>query len=270
MARAISVSDVYDFLNTFAPVEMKMERDNIGFLVGCAGGDASRILLSLDITNDVVTEAIDTGAGLIVSHHPLFRSLTRVTDTDTTGKIIVRMLSGGISGICMHTNLDAARGGINDALAVAAGIADDTREAELLSDDNRLPTGEAFAYGRLGFLKQPCSLSEYLAMLKTSLGADGLRYYDAGKDVFKVAVVGGSGGSLFDDVIKSGCDTFLSADLKFHLFLEARERGINVIDGGHFCTENLIIGVLADMLREAFPDSEILISQKLDQTIKFF
>ena len=117
-----TVNDVYEYLVSIAPVEMKMDFDNVGFLVGRGDSEASDILISLDITADVVSEALDTGAKLIVSHHPLFFSLKSVTDADPTGKKIVRMLSGGLSAICMHTNLDAALGGVNDALALAAGI----------------------------------------------------------------------------------------------------------------------------------------------------
>jgi dinuclear metal center YbgI/SA1388 family protein len=265
-----TVKNVNDYLFSIAPLEMKAGFDNVGFLVGCGEASASRILVSLDITNDVISEALETGANLIVSHHPMFLSLKSVTDADTTGKKIVRMLAGGLSAICMHTNLDAARGGVNDELAIAVGIIDSGEEAELLSDAGRLPSGEVFSYGRCGYLKNPCKLSEYLEFLKNALNTDGMRYYDAGWEVYKVAIVGGSGGDEFDNVLKCGCDTFITADLKYHLFLEAKERGINLIDAGHFCTENVVTRVHAKKLRAAFPDVEVNISERHTQTVRFF
>ena len=265
-----TVNEIYEYLCSIAPVEMKMDFDNVGFLVGRSQNDAAKIVVSLDITNDVISEALDTGAGLIVSHHPLFFSLNNVTDTDTTGGKVVRLLSGGISAICMHTNLDAARGGVNDALAAAAGIAGNGRETELLSEEGRLATGEAYSYGRVGYLSNPYALTDYLAMLKKALGTNGLRYHDAGRDVYKVAVVGGSGGSDLCHAVRHGCDTFVTADIKYDTFLEAKELGINLIDGDHFCTENLVVGVIADSLCKAFPDIEVTVSSRHGQTVKFY
>ena len=265
-----TVNEVYEYLCTIAPVEMKMDFDNVGFLVGRANSDASKILVSLDITHDVITEALDIGAGLIVSHHPLFFSLKSVTDEDTTGRKIVRLLSGGVSAICMHTNLDAARGGTNDALAAAAGITGEGFDAELLNEEGRLATGEAFSYGRVGRLKAPVTLDEYLGMLKLALKTEGLRYYSAGRDVYKIAVVGGSGGSDMHHAVRHGCDTFVTADIKYDVFLEAKELGLNLIDGDHFCTENLVTGSLAAKLRMAFPSAEATVSSRHAQTVKFY
>ena len=265
-----TVNDVSEFLKSIAPIEMKMDFDNVGFLVGRSDGNASVILVSLDITQEVISEALDIGAGLIVSHHPLFFSLKNVTDADITGRRIINLLTGGISAICMHTNLDAARGGVNDALAAAAGIAYAGNDAEFLSEDGTLKTGETFSYGRVGFLETPLPLCEYLSFLKKALNTTGLRYHDAGRDVCKIAVVGGSGGDAMNSAVKQNCDTFITADIKYSLFLEAKEHGINLIDGDHFCTENLVIAPLSERIKTAFPNSEVIVSKKHSQTVKFY
>ncbi|MCL1835568.1 MAG: Nif3-like dinuclear metal center hexameric protein [Oscillospiraceae bacterium] len=264
------VNEVMKYLDSIAPVEMKMDFDNVGFLVGRKDGDATRILVSLDITSDVVAEAVDKRAGLIVSHHPVFFSLNKVTDEGTTGAIIVDMLSAGIAAICMHTNLDAALGGVNDALAVAAGIARGGEAAEPLTAGGTTSSGEAFSYGRVGSLMSPLLMSDYMAVLKGALRADGLRYHDAGRDVFRVAVVGGSGGSELECAIAAGCDTFVTADIKYDLFLEARERGINLIDAGHFNTENLVIAPLAERLQAEFADANVRVSERHTNPVKYF
>ena len=265
-----TVNEINEFLCSIAPVAMKMEFDNVGFLVGRSDTVVSRVLVSLDITGDVISEATDTGAQLIVSHHPLFFTLKNVTDSDVTGMKVVRLLSGGISAICMHTNLDAAIGGTNDALAEAAGISSKPGDAGLLWESGRLADGTPYSYGRAGQLNKPCSMEDYLEFLKKALSADGFRYFDAGREVCKVAVVGGSGGSELRRAVESGCDTFLTADIKYDVFLEAKEQGINLIDGGHYCTENLVTGVLADRISAAFPDVVVLRSVCHSPTAKFY
>ena len=266
----IKVNDVYKLMKAIAPLEMALESDNVGFLVGCEDTEVSKILICLDITGDVITEALEAGAQVIVAHHPMFFTLESVTDTDLIGKKVVRLLSGGISAICMHTNLDAARGGVNDALAIAVGIADKSREAAPLSEERRLDSGEIVSLGRVGYLEKACCMSEYLDRLKKALKVNGIRYHDAGRDVHKIAISSGSGGGEWDNAKKSGCDTFVTADIKYHMFLEAKELSINIIDGGHYCTENLVSDVLAEKLSMAFPSVEVIISNKQNQTVDFF
>jgi dinuclear metal center YbgI/SA1388 family protein len=264
------VKDIYEFMKTIAPEEMALDTDNVGFLVGTGDTEVSKILVCLDITNDVISEALEIGAQLIVAHHPLFFELKSVTDTDITGSKIIRLISGGISAICMHTNLDAAEGGVNDALAVAVGIADDKRSAEPLADNKRLATGEIVSLGRVGYLSEPCNMPKYLERLKKALNVNGLRYHDAGRDVYRVAISSGSGTSEWENALKSKCDTFITAEVKYHLFLEAKERGINIIDAGHYSTENLVSEVLQSKLQEAFPAIEAPISKVQSQTVEFY
>lgn len=262
----IRVCDVAEALFRLAPEEMKMDFDNVGFLVGQSQAPAGRILVSLDITDEVVVEAARTGMQLIVSHHPLFFSLTRVTDEDRIGRKIVSLLAAGISAVCMHTNLDAARGGVNDALARAAGLL----EPQLLAADGTCGDGTPYSYGRVGMIGAPCSLKDYMARLAPALGTRGLRYHDAGKPVHRVAVVGGSGGSELSKAILQGCDTLVTADVKYDVFLEAKECGINLIDGDHFCTENLVVPKLAEYLGMMFPGADIQISETHGQTARFY
>jgi dinuclear metal center YbgI/SA1388 family protein len=118
------VEEILSALERFAPSCLKMDFDNVGLLAGFTKREADRLIVALDITDAVIDEAISEKAQLIVSHHPMFFSLKSVTDGDRTGRKITALLSHGISAICMHTNLDAAAGGVNDALAEAAGLTD--------------------------------------------------------------------------------------------------------------------------------------------------
>ena len=266
----ITVENVLEYLFTIAPVEAKMDFDNVGLLVGRKDARVNRALVSLDITNDVITEALDIGAELIVSHHPLFFSLKSITDDDTIGQKLIRIISGGISAICMHTNLDAAKGGTSDALAIAAGIANGSAFAELLDDEGKLQNGTPYSYGRAGCIQNPLSLEKYLELLKKALKTDGLRYYDAGKEVYKVAVVSGSGGDYLLASKKRGCDTLVTADIKYDVFLEAMELGMNLIDGGHYTTENLVTGTLVEKLCIEFPQVATRASTNHSQIVRHF
>ena len=261
----VTVKDIYEELEKFAPTDRKMDFDNIGLLVGSSENTVEKIMLSLDITDEVISEAVLARANLIISHHPLFFELKNITDEDVTGRKIIRLISGGISAICMHTNLDAAQYGVSDALARAAGVVD----AQLLSEDGYDKVGEPYSYGRMGYLAKPITLKEYLPVLKNALGSEGLRYHDAGHPVHKVAMVSGSGGDWLCHAAAHGCDTFITADVKYDVFLEAKALGINIIDGDHFCTENLVIPVLEKLITESFPDTETMISKVHGQIARF-
>ncbi len=114
-----TVQDIFSFLAKKAPVEKKLDFDNVGLLVGRSDRPVSRIVLALDIVDEVIEEAIALGADLIVSHHPLFFSLKTVTDASWTGNRALTLAENRIAAICMHTNLYAAVGGVNDSLMVA-------------------------------------------------------------------------------------------------------------------------------------------------------
>ncbi|MBR4231985.1 MAG: Nif3-like dinuclear metal center hexameric protein [Oscillospiraceae bacterium] len=261
----VTVRDIYECLEAFAPLEMKMDFDNPGFLVGRGGAPVERVLVSLDITENVIAEAADMGAQLIVSHHPLFFSLKSVTDGDGIGRKVLALASSGIAAICMHTNLDAANGGVNDALAGALGLND----TELLNVEGVNGKGEEFSYGRVGFLPEPTDMRSFLERVKNVLGSNGLRYHDAGRPVHKVASVGGSGGSMLELAAAKDCDTFVTSDIKYDVFLTAKELGMNLIDGDHFCTENTVVPVIADLIGKAFPDTDVHVSARHRQTARF-
>lgn len=260
-----TVKDVLDALWEFAPRERKMDFDNVGLLVGRSASKVERILTCLDVTDWTISEAAERGAQLIVAHHPVFFSLSSVNDEDVTGRKIIRLIENNISAVSMHTNLDAADGGVNDALAKKAGIV----EPELLTVEGHDLKMLEYSCGRWGKLKEPMELCDYLSFVKEQLGANGLRYHDAGRKVEKVAVVSGSGGSYLKYAVSKGCDTFLTSDIKYDVFLDAKELGINLIDGDHFATENVVVPVLARYLTGRFPDTEVIISEKHCQTARF-
>ncbi len=236
------VHDIEMWLYDWAPRTLAMEWDNVGLLVGDGAAEVHRILVSLDITEDVVAEAVELGADLIVAHHPLmnctWHKVQHVTADDAQGRMITALLRGGISAICMHTNLDAAAGGVNDILAEKLGLSD----LEMLTEEK---------IGRVGTLKCEKPLVEFLQDVIRYLECNGLRYTDCGKSVHRVAVGGGACGDYINQAVALGCDTFVTSDLSYHEFLDTK--ALNLIDAGHFPTENVICPVIAERLREAFP-----------------
>ncbi len=260
-----TVKEIFDYLDKKAPVAYKMDFDNPGFLVGDAKWPVEKIVLALDITNEVIDEAVEAGAGLIVSHHPLFFSLKSVNSETSTGARAVRMIENKIAGICMHTNLDAVHEGVNDALALKLELCD-IEAFEMSGTD---ANGDFYGIGRIGRLPEPVGMAQFLPMVKTALEGNGLRYHDAGKPVSRVAVGGGSCGNYLELAAEMGCDTFVTSDVKYDTFLDAKRMGINIIDADHFCTENVVIPVLERWLRAEFPETELIIS-KHGQTARFF
>ena len=193
-----------------------------------------------------------------VTHHPLiFRPIPMVTDDAAITRGIMELCRHGISHICAHTNLDCADGGVNDVLAQTLEL----KNIEKLG-----------AYG--GMLRcgevETQSVENFLAFAKEKLNCPGLRYCDGGKSVHKVAVGGGSCSDALMDVIQAGCDTFITADVKYNGFWDAQEQGVTLIDAGHFYTENPVCAVLADKLQKAFPEIEVVLSQKHADCMKFY
>lgn len=260
-----TVNKVYELLQAKAPFELQLDFDNAGFLVGRGDRLVSRVLVALDITGPVIEEAIHCGAQLIVAHHPvIWGGAKSVTDRTFAGRRILTLAEHGIAAICAHTNLDAVEGGVNDALALRLGLLD----IGLLHQDGVDGQGRPCGIGRVGTVPtQP--LYDFALSVKRLLGANGIRLVDGGKPVHTVAVGGGACGGMLQDAILQGCDTFVTSDVKYDVFLEARALGVNLIDAGHYPTENVVCPVLRDWLSEAFPELAVAISQRHKEVISY-
>lgn len=251
-----TVNEIYLYLQNLAPLDLQLNYDNSGMLLGNEKSTVTRILLALDVTDAVAEEAIEEHAELIISHHPLiFHPIKNLKNGPETGKII-SLIRSDIAVLSFHTNLDIAEGGVNDVLL------------ELLGAEYR-ETLDSSGCGRIGEYPQPISLTQFLVKCKESLHTNGLRYVDADRDVKRLAVMGGAGASALKDAWEKGCDTYLTADVGYHDFLLAEELGLNLIDGDHFCTENPVLSMIQAKLRDAFPTTEIIISRRHHQIIQF-
>ena len=261
-----TVADILKFMEQTAPQNMKMDWDNVGLLCGSHSAPVTRILVALDPFAHVCQEAADWGAELIVTHHPIiFHGLKAVTDDTVTGRSILQLCRCGIAAIGAHTNLDQAPGGVNDVLAQRLGL----RNVEVINAFGTDEDGQEWGLLRCGDVKEQ-SLDAFLGHVKTALDCEGLRYVDGGRPVRRVAVGGGSCADGMLEALAVGCDTFVTADIKYNQFWDARDLRLNLIDAGHFATENPMVAVLAEKLQAAFPHVEVKISETHNDCMKFY
>lgn len=227
-----AIEDVLQFVQEIAPPQLAEDWDNNGLLVRC-GDAAERILVTLDITMAVVAEAQRLGCNLIVAHHPVIFSPLRSIGEDDVAYALVK---AGISAICAHTPLDAAEGGVNDALAETLGL-QEVKELPPLGRVGTLPqamTPEVFAAHCAKVLKAPVQLA------------------NAGREVATVALVGGAGKEFLADAVAAGADCFVTGEAGHHTALDALAAGVSLVVAGHWATEHPVVPRLAQRLREKF------------------
>jgi dinuclear metal center YbgI/SA1388 family protein len=261
-----TVGDILKYIETLAPRSMKMDWDNVGLLCGSKATPVTKVLVALDPFEGVCREAAQWGAQLIVTHHPvIFQAPKAITDETSVGRSILQLCAHGISAINAHTNLDCAPGGVNDVLAKKLALVN----VQVVDPEGTDENGNEWGLLRMGEVpEQP--LDPFLNRVKALLGCEGLRYVDGGKPVRKVAVGGGSCAGEMLDALRAGCDTFVTADVKYNQFWDARDLGINLIDAGHFATENPVVSVLAEKIAGAFPEIEVKISETHADCMKYY
>jgi dinuclear metal center YbgI/SA1388 family protein len=261
-----TVSNILQFVETLAPRAMKMDWDNVGLLCGSRSTPVTKVLVALDPFEHVCKEAAQWGADVIVTHHPLiFRPLPNITDETTIGRGLMTLIRHDISAINAHTNLDQAPGGVNDVLAKTLGL----KNVQVVNPCGTTAEGQPWGLLRMGEVPEQ-SLDAFLNCVKTLLHCEGLRFADGGKPVRKVAVGGGACGDGFREALAAGCDTFVTSDIKYNQFWDARDLRLNLIDAGHFHTENPVVTLLAERIATAFPEIQVMISEKHTDCMKYY
>lgn len=237
-----TVQEIVAFLREKAPFEMAEEWDNVGLLVGDESAAVNTVYVALDITDEVIDNALKAGVQLIVSHHPvIFDPLKTVL----MGSVAHRLVSNGLSALCMHTNLDKCVGGVNDTLAAALGLAEVQVGPDGMCRIGRFEqpmTGEAFAVHCTNVLG---------TAVKARIGTDLVQ---------TVALCGGSGAELVLPLLETA-DAAVTAELKHHEWL-GLSTAKTVVDGGHFETEAGVVSVLVAWLRAQFPSLTVILGEQ--------
>ena len=246
--------DIINEMEKIAPKNTAEEWDNPGLAVGSPEQAVDKLLVCLDVSEQVIERAIKENAQLIVTHHPfIFRPIKNIRTDRALGSMIEKVIKHDIAVFAAHTNLDKAEGGVNDVLAQKLGLV----------DWERLPPDlHGVSYGRIGHLAAEISFDEFAANVKAALPTKYIRIVRAGeRKVRKVALCGGSSAEFIATASFYGADVYVGGDIRYHDAQHAVEMGIHVIDGGHFGTEYPVVAALAEKLRAAFADkgAQILI-----------
>lgn len=252
----MTVKELYRKLSERIPCELSEQWDNDGLMCSPDGSaEVRRALVTLDVTEQIVDYAIESNFDLIVSHHPLiFKPLCAVSDENHISRKLIKLLDAGIAVFSFHTRADKVSGGVNDRLCDLLGIFDTT------------PFGEG-NLGRMGNIDEPSSLEDFAYRVKRATGSDVLKYSDAYNTVTRVAVVGGDGKDFVADAIRAGADTFVSGRIGYNVMEEASEMGINLIEAGHYFTEQPVTEFFRELLLGC--DSDMYVELADSNMIKY-
>lgn len=250
----ITVENIEQYMNNLCPPSLAFDGDNVGLITGRKNKEVNKILITLDVDEKVVQEAIDIGADLIVSHHPLmFRPIKRLTTADPMQRALMLLAANDISLFSAHTNLDCVCGGLNDYLASKLGI-ENTSVVDVVAGDGDIVHG----FGRIGELSEETELGDMLKKCCIALGSEGLRYVgDLKRKIKRVAVNCGGGADAMNRCIELGADLFVTGDVKYNPGRDAYESGMALIDAGHYETEHIVIDLLWEKLSAEFDGLKI-------------
>ncbi|MBQ9660942.1 MAG: Nif3-like dinuclear metal center hexameric protein [Bacteroidales bacterium] len=246
----MKLREIIAALERLAPLRLQDEWDNSGLQVGFPDAETGSVLVCLDVTEEIVEEAVEKGCNLIVSHHPLlFKALRQVSDATYQQRCVVKALAAGVSIYSAHTSLDNAPGGVNHRIAEKLGL----RQLRWLCPKE----GEDAGSGLVGELPQPESEEDFLDRVQRIFGVECLQHSaPAGREVRRVALCGGAGAFLMHDAIRAGADCFLSGEFHYHDYFE--NQGVLLCELGHYQSEQFTQDLLLEYLGAHCPGLRLI------------
>ncbi len=239
-------------LEILYPPEAAEDWDNVGLLVGDEDWDVSKVYLALDARADTVRAAVEAGADMLITHHPMiFSGLKRINSRDFVGRKVLTLVEHRIACYAMHTNYDVL--GMGKMSADLLGL----QNREVLSPTREI-NGVMQGLGRVGDLPRPMTLRDCAALVTDGFGIPEVRLYgNPDRVVERAAVCTGSGKSLIPDVLKKGAQVYVTGDIDHHTAIDALDQGLAILDAGHYGTEYIFSEAMKKVLRREFPDLEI-------------
>lgn len=256
--RSVKIKQVVDALEHYAPLPLQEGYDNAGLQVGLTEAvEMSGALLCLDVTEAVVDEAIRKGCNLIVSHHPLiFRKLERISDENYVQRTVRKAIKNDITIVAMHTNMDAAAGGVNFKIAEKLGL----RNVQFFAGEKEVD-GVKGGEGVIGEVAEDLAADDLVLMLKERFGVEFVQCNQLlRRPIRKVALCGGAGAFLLDAAIKAGADAFITGEMSYHEYF-GHEQEIQICVIGHYQSEQFTGEIFRSIIQENFPDAKCCISE---------
>ena len=244
-------------LEQLSPLSFASSWDNVGLLVGDEEKEIHKILVCVDVTDDVIRQALHLSADMILSHHPMiFKGLKRVTEEDFIGRRVLKLAQSRICYYACHTNFDVM--GMADAAADELGL-EDREVLQITYEDEIAKEG----FGRVGSLPKTMTLLECAQYVKQVFDIESVRVFgELDADVTKAAVLPGSGKSMIGDAITAGVDVMITGDIDHHDGLDATLRGLSVIDAGHFGMEKIFVPFMEEYLKREVPSVEVVMARQ--------
>lgn len=261
VGRMTTVANIAAAIARIAPPELAEDWDNTGLLLGDPRSPVTKVMTCLTITPESATEAIDNGAQLIASHHPLpFRAVKQITTTTRDGELMWRLARAGVAVYSPHTAFDSAAEGINRRLAERLGLVD----IAPLTPNTTDPTVGA---GRVAKPPAPLSTGELCQIIRQAFGQHTVRYTvrytgDEHQRINRIGFACGSGGSLLDAATAAGCDALVTGEATFHTCLAAESAGVALVLMGHYASERFAVEWLAEKLSTELPEVEFWASKQ--------
>lgn len=250
----MKVRDITSAIEEFAPLNIQEGWDNSGLIVGSPDQEVRGVLVGFDCTPELVDEAVEAGADMVVTHHPLiFSGIKRISPDDPVGLALIKAISAGVAVYAAHTTADKVLAGVSGAMARRL----DLKDIKVLDEES-----EGVGLGAVGYLGSPMGSVEFIEYVKSRFGLKVARCSrPIGVPVSKVALCGGSGSSLIGKAMTEGAQAYICGDISYHHFFTPKN--FMVIDIGHFEGEVEIVDVLFSLLRKKFPTFAVRISSKL-------
>ncbi|MFA7383770.1 MAG: Nif3-like dinuclear metal center hexameric protein [Desulfurivibrionaceae bacterium] len=250
--KKFSTTALLSILNSIAPFAMAEPWDNVGLMVGDPEQQVTGILIGLDPTEALIHEALAQNLNTILTHHPLiFHPLKTIPGNTPIGRLLKTALRHDLTLIACHTNLDLAAAGVSNAMAEKLGL----RDTRPLTGQESAASGQYTGFGKIGSLPAPLDSGQFISRLLTALAAPGIQI--AGllpETIHTVALCGGSGSELAETARAMGAQVYITGEVKHSVARWAEGAGFCVIDAGHYPTENLIVPVLAKILKKSCAD----------------